>query len=89
LELVTADNQKKTNILAAKIAVESHIARAREAIDTLQHYLDIVLEGITHDRQGIFSPQIASPTPIMDSLVQSMPSFPECHSAFPSEQGLN
>jgi hypothetical protein len=30
-----------------------------------------------HATQGILSPQIASPTPIMDSLIQSMPPFPK------------
>jgi hypothetical protein len=77
LELVRADNHRKINTLAAKIMVESHIARAREAIDALQRYLDIVIEGIMHARQGILSPQIASPTLIMDSLIRSMPSFPK------------
>jgi hypothetical protein len=77
LESVTADTDKKINALAAKIAVESHIARAREAMEALQRYLGIVLESIMHARQGILSPQIVSPQPVMDSLIQSMPHFPK------------
>jgi hypothetical protein len=77
LDSVMADNQKKLNVLAAKIMVESHIARSREALDTLQRHLDIVLESIVDARKGILSPQIVSPKIIMDTLIQSMPSFPK------------
>jgi hypothetical protein len=72
-----ADNQTKLNMLAAKIIVESHTARSREALDTLQRYLDIVLESIVDARKGTVSPQIVSPKSIMDTLIQSMPSFPK------------
>jgi septation ring formation regulator EzrA len=34
LESATSENRKKLNTLAAKITVESHIAKVREAIDT-------------------------------------------------------
>jgi hypothetical protein len=30
-----------------------------------------------HARQGMLSPQIVSPQPVMDSLIQSMLSFPK------------
>jgi hypothetical protein len=76
-ESVTSENQKKFNALAAKITVESHIARVKEAIDTLQHHLDMVLESTMNARIGIVPPQIASPKLIMDMLIQSMPSFPK------------
>jgi hypothetical protein len=77
LDSVIADNQRKLNMLATKILVESHIARSREALDTSQRYLDIVLESIVDARKGIVSPQIVSPKLIMDTLIQSMPSFPK------------
>jgi hypothetical protein len=77
LESATSENRKKLNTLAAKITVESHIAKAREAIDTLQRYLDIVLESIVNARKGILPPQIVSPKLIMDTLMQSMSSFPK------------
>ncbi|XP_023723395.1 uncharacterized protein LOC111873154 [Cryptotermes secundus] len=77
LESVTADEHEKINTLAVKITVESHIARAREAIDTLQRYLDVLLESIMQARQGILSPQIVSPQLVMDSVIQSMSSFPK------------
>jgi hypothetical protein len=77
LETVTADSQKKLNALAAKITVESHISRAREATDTVQRYLDIVLESIMYAKQGVLSPHIVSPQTILDSLIQSIPSFPK------------
>ncbi|PNF26943.1 hypothetical protein B7P43_G14043 [Cryptotermes secundus] len=38
-----------------EIARNKHIAKIREAIDTLQHYPDIVLESITNVRKGDFS----------------------------------
>jgi hypothetical protein len=72
-----ADNQKKFNALDTRIMVESHIAKLREALNALQRYLDIVLESIVDARKGIVSPQIVSPKLIMDTLIQSLPSFPK------------
>jgi hypothetical protein len=77
LDSATSETRKKLNTLAAEISVESHIAKAREAIDTLQRYLDIVLESIVNARKGILPPQFVSPKLIMDTLIQSMPSFPK------------
>jgi hypothetical protein len=77
-----AENQKRVNVLAAKIMVERHIGRLREALDTLQHYLDIVLESIVNARKGIVSSKL-----IMDTIIQSMSSFPK--DTLPIEQGLN
>jgi hypothetical protein len=62
--------------VAAKILVESHIARVRDVIWTLQHNLDILLQSITNAKKGILQPQVSLKL-IIDMLVQSMPSFPK------------
>jgi hypothetical protein len=54
-------------MVAAKISVESHIARVREAIWTLQNNLDILLQSITNARKGVLQPQVVSPKLIMDA----------------------
>jgi chromosome segregation ATPase len=82
VEAATAENREILNMVAAKIIVESHIARVREAIGTLQRNLDILLQSITNARKGILEPQIVSPKLIMDALIQSMPSFPKDTSPF-------
>jgi hypothetical protein len=91
LESVTSENRKKLNLLTAKVTVESHIARVREATNTLQRNLDILLQSIVNARKGILQPQIVSPKFIMDALIQSMPSFPEdSTSPFPlSKNSIN
>jgi hypothetical protein len=58
---VTTENREKLNMVAAKILVESHTARVREAIWTLQHNLDILLQSIINARKGILQPQVVSP----------------------------
>jgi hypothetical protein len=77
LESVTAENKEKLNLITAKITVEGHIARIREATDMLQRHLDILLQSVISARRGILHPQIVSPKLIMDALIQSMPSFPK------------
>jgi hypothetical protein len=77
LEAVTVENREKLNMIAAKVTVGSHIARVREAVRTLQHQLDILLQSITNARKVIIEPQIISPKLILDALIQSMPSFPK------------
>jgi hypothetical protein len=72
-----AENREKLNMLAAKMIVEGHIAKVREAIWTLQHNLDILLQSISKARKGILQPQIISPKLIMDALIQSKLSFPK------------
>jgi hypothetical protein len=47
VEAATAENREELNMIAAKVMVESHIARVREAIGTLQRNLDILLQSIT------------------------------------------
>jgi uncharacterized phage infection (PIP) family protein YhgE len=82
VEAATTENREKLNMVAAKIIVESHIARVREAIGTLQRNLDILLQSIPSVRKGILEPQVVSPKLILDVLIQSMPSFPKATSPF-------
>jgi hypothetical protein len=77
LDSFTAESRQKVNMVAAKILVESHIARVSEALGTIQRNLDILLQSITNARKGILEPRIISPKLIMDALIQSMPSFPK------------
>jgi hypothetical protein len=61
LESVTSENREKLNLLTAKVTVESHIAKVREATNTLQRNLDILLQSIVNARKGFLQPQIISP----------------------------
>jgi hypothetical protein len=77
LNATMAEDQRDINTLKAKIMVESHIAKAKEALETLQRYLDIILNSISQARKGILPPQLVSPKLVMDALIKSMPSFPK------------
>jgi hypothetical protein len=77
IKSTTGETREKINMVAAEILVESHIARAGEAIATLQRNLDILLQRINNARKGIFEPRVVAPKLIMDALIKSMPSFPK------------
>jgi hypothetical protein len=63
--------------LSAKITIESHIARATEALNNLQRQLDILINSIVDARKGILQPQVIPPSLLMDALTQSIPYFPK------------
>jgi hypothetical protein len=68
LRTTTSETRDKINVVAAKVLAESHIARAREAIVTLQRNLDVLLQSITNARKGILDPRVVAPKLIMDAF---------------------
>jgi hypothetical protein len=75
LRASTSETRDKIDVVAAKVLAESHIARAGEALATLQRNLDVLLQSITNARQGNLDPRVVAPKLIMDALVKSMPSL--------------
>jgi hypothetical protein len=63
--------QEKLNMVVAQIAVGSHLARAGEALVTLQRIVDILFQSITNARKGILGLRVVAPKLILDALIKA------------------
>ena len=75
------------NLFGAKIEVEGHILKFSDALNSLQHNPDLLVDSVI--KLGVLQPQVISPFTLMDVLIRSIPTFPKRHlSTLPFEQGL-
>lgn len=77
IELVTSKTKHVTDVLSAKITIESHIAHVKEALNYVQRSLDILIDSIVNARKGILQPQVVPPSLLIEALIKSSPSFPK------------
>ena len=55
-------------LFSAKIEVEGRILRVNNAMLTLQHNLDLLIDSVIHAQNGVLQPQIISPVTLMETL---------------------
>jgi hypothetical protein len=77
IEKIVSENERGTNILPMKIAIEVHIARVNDDLSSLKWALDIQTNCVVNARKWISQPQAAPPSLLTDSFGQSSPSFPK------------
>jgi hypothetical protein len=77
MEKFIVETKTKLDLISLKINVESHIARANNALHTMQRNLDLMIESILNTHRGILQPQIVSPSLLMETLRKSIPFFPK------------
>ena len=57
------------NTLSVKIAVESHVARVNDALNSVQRALNIMIDSIANVRKGILQPHVVPPSLLIDAFM--------------------
>jgi len=68
--------ENTTYLLSLKISIESHIAKVLDASHAVQRTLDILVDTIAEAQKGSLPPRVVSPALLMDTIRNSVPSFP-------------
>ena len=71
------DTNEKMNLFSAKIEIEGHIVRVNNAMSTLQHNLDLLIDSVINAQKGVLQPQIISPVTLKEALINSVSAFPK------------
>ena len=76
VEDFSAQLANATYLLSLKIAIESYIAKALDASQIVQRTLDVLVDNIAEAQKGLLPPRVLSPVQLLESLRNSVPSFP-------------
>ena len=87
MDTLRSETNDRMNLFSAKIEVKGHIPRVSNAINALQHNLDLLIDSVMNAQKGVLQPQVISPITLMDVLIKSVSTFPK--DTFPSEQRLS
>jgi hypothetical protein len=77
MTILKSETAANMNLVSAKIEVEGHIMRVKNAMNALQRNLDMLIGSVIHAQKGVLQPQIISPTVLMESLMKSAVAFPK------------
>jgi hypothetical protein len=64
-------------LFSDKIETGGHILRVNNAINTLQRYLDLLIDSVINAQEGVLQPQAISPVTSMETIIKSVPAFPK------------
>ena len=77
MNTLRSETNKKMKLFKAKIEIGGHILKVNNEMNTLQRYLDLLIESVINAQKGVLQPQVISPVTSMETVIKSVPAFPK------------